>query len=189
MPSDLYIELFGALAGMVYVLLEILKRPSMWIVGMVTSLVYIYIFAHNGFYAMAGLNIYYVIISIYGLWKWKTAPDICRIPKRTALFCLLAMVFIFIFLTFVLERFTHAPLPIADSLITSMSIVATWMLSRSYLEQWWIWMAANLIAVGVYGWQGLYPTMILYIAYTVAAVIGYNRWLNLFAQNRSNPIH
>jgi len=176
MSIDIYIEIFGALAGIVYVLLEIMKRRSMWVVGIVTSLVYIYVFAHNGFYAMAGLNIYYVAISIYGLWRWKVAPDICRIEKRILLFCLLAMIISFLLLTIILGRFSDSPLPYADALITSMSIVATWMLARSYLEQWWIWIAANLLAVGVYGFQGLYPTVILYIAYTAAAIIGLYRW-------------
>ena len=176
MIPDLYIEIFGAVTGLIYVLLEILKRRSMWVVGILTSLLYIYIFSRSGFYAMMGLNIYYVAISIYGLWSWRVAPDICRIGKRTALFCLLAIALIFLFLYVVLGRFTDAVMPVADALITSMSVVATWMLSRSYLEQWWIWIVANLLATGVYGWQGLYPTMILYIAYTVAAVIGYRRW-------------
>jgi len=185
MNIDLYIEIFGALAGIVYVLLEILKRRSMWIVGIITSLVYIHVFAQNGFYAMAGLNVYYVAISIYGLWRWKVAPDICRTGKRTALSCLLTIILIFLLLVFALNRFTDSPMPYADALITAMSIVATWMLSRSYLEQWWVWITANLLAVGVYGFQGLYPTMILFIAYSVAAVIGYMRWLNLFVQKQS----
>jgi len=176
MIPDLYIEIFGALTGVVYVALEIYKRPSMWVVGIVTSLVYIYIFAQNGFYAMAGLNVYYVGISIYGLWRWSIAPDICRAGKRTLLLCMLAMALIFILLTLVLERFTNAPMPYADALITSMSIVATWMLSRSYLEQWWVWIVANALAIGVYGWQGLYPTTILYVAYFIAAIVGLKRW-------------
>ena len=186
MNIDLYIEIFGALTGIVYVALEIMKRRSMWMVGILTSLVYIYIFVQNGFYAMAVLNIYYVAISLYGWWRWKVAPDVCRIPKRTALFCVLFTGLIFFFLTFVLNRFTDAPMPYADALITALSIVATWMLSQSYLEQWWVWIVANLLAVGVYGWQGLYPTMALFLAYTVAAAVGYKRWLNLLGKNRSN---
>ncbi|MCL1974140.1 MAG: nicotinamide riboside transporter PnuC [Bacteroidetes bacterium] len=178
---DLYIEIFGALTGMIYVLLEILKHRSMWIVGILTSLVYIYIFGRLGFYAMMGVNIYYVGISIYGLWRWKAAPDICRTGKRTALFCLLAVVSIFFVLYFVLGHFTDGPVPWADALIASMSVVATWMLSHSYLEQWGVWIAANVLATAVYGWQGLYPTAVLYMAYTVAAVVGYRRWLSVGA--------
>jgi len=176
MNLELLIELFGALAGIIYVVLEVLKRRVMWVVGIVTSLVYIYVFVHAGFYAMAGLNVYYVAISIYGLWRWKVAPEISRIQKRTALLCLLSTGVVFLLLTLILGRFSNASLPYADALITSMSIVATWMLSRSYIEQWWIWIAANLLAVCVYGEQGLYPTALLYIVYTAAAVIGLKKW-------------
>ena len=176
MNPEFFIEIFGALAGIVYVVLEIYKHRSMWIVGILTSLVYIYIFALNGFYAMAGLNVYYVVISLYGLWSWKVAPNICRIGKRTAIVCLLATAVLFLLLTFALGHCTNAPLPYADALITSLSFVATWMLSRSYLEQWWIWIVANLLAIGVYGSQELYPTALLYVAYLVAAIIGLRRW-------------
>jgi len=180
MIPDLYIEIFGAITGIVYVILEIYKRPSMWVVGILTSLVYMYVFGRAGFYAMAGLNGYYVAISIYGWWSWKMTQNICRAGKRTISFCLLSIVFLFTLLFFILGRYTDSPLPWADALITSMSMVATWMLSRSYLEQWWIWIAANILAVTVYGWQGLYPTMILYIAYTAAAIIGYRRWFGAY---------
>jgi len=179
MIPDLSIEIFGALTGVVYLVLEIYKRTSMWVVGIVTSLVYIYVFVQNGFYAMAGLNVYYVGISIYGLWRWSVAPDICRVGKRTLFLCLLVMALFFALLTLLLERYTNAPMPYADALITSLSIVATWMLSRSYLEQWWIWMVANILAIGVYGWQGLYPTAVLYLAYLVAAIIGLRRWMSI----------
>ncbi|MDR2586180.1 MAG: nicotinamide riboside transporter PnuC [Prevotellaceae bacterium] len=175
---DLYIEIFGAVAGVAYVILQIAKRKIMWIVGMLTSSVYIYIFIKNGFYALAALNVYYVAMSIYGLWKWSVAPDICRTPKRTALFCLLFICLLFIVLTPILNHYTDAPLPWADALLSSMGVVATWMLARSYLEQWWVWIFANLLAVGVCAWQGLYPSSILFAAYTIAAVIGYRRWLN-----------
>ena len=176
MNTELLIEIFGALTGIIYVVLEILKRRTMWVVGIVSSLVYVYVFAHAGFYAMAGLNLYYVAISVYGLWRWKISPDICHVSKRTALFCLLATVLIFLLLTLLLGRFTNAPMPCADALITSMSVVATWMLSRSFLEQWWVWIVANLLAVCVYLWQGLYPTALLYMAFSVAAVIGLKQW-------------
>jgi len=176
MHPELLIEIFGAVTGVVYVLLEIYKRPSMWIVGILTSLAYIYIFGRAGFYAMMWLNVYYVVVSIYGFWSWKTAPDICRAGRRVIFFCLLSTGLLFVLLFFALGRFTDSPMPWADALITSMSIVATWMLSRSYLEQWWIWIVANILATAVYGWQGLYPTMILYAAYTAAAVVGYRRW-------------
>ena len=176
MDTSFLIELFGACAGIIYVVLEILKKRVMWVVGIVTSVAYIYIFTRNGFYAMAGLNVYYVAISFYGLWRWKVAPDICRAGIRITSFCLLAIMLLFILLSIILARFTDSPIPYSDALITSLGIVASWMLSRSYLEQWWIWIAANILAAGVAAWQGLYPSAVLFIAYTVAAVIGYRRW-------------
>ena len=68
---DQLLEYFGVLTGILYLLLEIKQHRSMWIIGFLTSLFYIFIFFNAKIYADMGLNIYYVCISIYGFWQWK----------------------------------------------------------------------------------------------------------------------
>jgi nicotinamide mononucleotide transporter len=63
-----------------------------------------------------------------------------------------------------------------DGLITSLSVVATWMLTRKFIEQWYVWILANAIAVIVYLVMGMYPTAILFVVYTVMAIIGVRAW-------------
>ncbi len=67
--SQNYIEVFGAVAGIVYVFLEIKQNPLLWPVGIVTSGVYIYVFFTGKLYADMGLQTYYVVISFLG-WYW-----------------------------------------------------------------------------------------------------------------------
>ena len=64
------LEYFGVLTGLLYLGLEIVQHRAMWIVGFVTSFVYIFVFFFSKFYADMSLNIYYVCISIYGFWQW-----------------------------------------------------------------------------------------------------------------------
>ncbi len=64
-----YIEIFGAVAGIVYVFFEIKQNPLLWPVGIITSGVYIYVFFTGKLYADMSLQVYYVIISILG-WYW-----------------------------------------------------------------------------------------------------------------------
>ena len=67
--SNNYIELFGAITGIVYVILEIKQRIWLWPVGILTSAVYIWIFFMSKIYADMSLQVYYLAISILG-WYW-----------------------------------------------------------------------------------------------------------------------
>ena len=64
------LEYFGVLTGLLYLFLEIRQHRAMWVVGFLTSLVYVFVFFFSKIYADMGLNIYYVAISIYGFWQW-----------------------------------------------------------------------------------------------------------------------
>lgn len=197
------VEVFGAATGIAYVILEIRRNIFLWPLGILTSAVYIYIFGTNGFYAGMVLQGYYVVISIYGWYKWQGArsmltnevrqsreagghgeegsetavqTDIKRIDRKTALMCLVIALGLWGFLWFSLDRWTDSPVPLWDGLITSLSVVATWMLTRKYLEQWYVWIVANAIALIVYLAMEMYPTAVLFGVYSVMAVIGLNTW-------------
>ncbi len=197
------LEIFGAVTGIVYVILEIRRNILLWPLGIVTSAVYIVVFGDNGFYAGMVLQGYYVIISVYGWYAWQRAggkeqgarskeqgarskeqgarsrgqvSTVSRIDRGTAVLCLISSVILWAVLWYSLDRWTDSPVPLWDGLITSLSVVATWMLTRRYIEQWYVWIVANSIAVIVYLTIGMYPTAVLFAMYTVMAVIGLREW-------------
>lgn len=77
---------------------------------------------------------------------------------------------------FLLTRFTNSTVPFWDAMTTAASIVAMWMLSRKYVEQWLVWLAVDLITVGLYLYKGIPLTAGLYALYSALAVAGYLRW-------------
>jgi nicotinamide mononucleotide transporter len=184
------IEITGVIFSLLYLFLEIRQQRIMWIVGFIASSFYVYIFFDAKFYADMGLNIYYVLASIYGwiLWSKRTANN--EAPKVTQLInhqssiinyqliVRLTLIFLLLFalLTFILSTCTDSPVPVGDALTTALSIVATWMLAKKILEQWWIWLFVNLLSMSLYIWRGLYPTAILFCCYAVASIIGYCKW-------------
>jgi nicotinamide mononucleotide transporter len=256
--SDNIIEIFGAVAGIAYVILEIKRNILLWPLGIITSAVYIYVFGHSGFYANMGLQVYYLVISLYGWYKWheghkehnvasrrkqegsdhaavrpelkpkvqsdessllsvgdagrlqkgqsdadasvsagddelrlkvltregvpvdisdlEPASDVIRIDWITAVICFITAMVIWGFLWFVLDRWTDSPVPLWDGMIASFSVVATWMLTRKYIEQWYVWIVANAIAMIVYFVSGMYPTAVLFFIYFVMAIIGLMSW-------------
>lgn len=191
--AENYIELFGAVTGIAYVILEIKRNILLWPLGIITSAVYIYVFGHNGFYANMGLQGYYLVISIYGWYRWQRPQervqaeeksDVRRIGRVTAAWCAVTAGVMWAVLWLVLDRATDSPVPLWDGLIASLSVVATWMLTRKYLEQWYVWIVANAIAVIVYMASGMYPTAALFLVYFMMAIIGVMSWSRQGAKRR-----
>lgn len=183
---DNIIEITGALLGLLYIFFSIRQNIFTWPTGLLTSLLYTVVFFRSGFYADMGLQVYYVVVSIYGWYYWlygaKDKGDsnsqaiIRKTPRKILLLCLLATVIFFILLVGILLFFTDSTVPYMDSMTTALSITATWMLARKYIEHWLIWIFVDLVSAGLYIYKGLWPTMLLFIVYTIMAVVGYTEW-------------
>jgi len=91
---------------------------------------------------------------------------------------ILAIIFLILYLLmwFILSRLTDSPVPEWDSFITSLSIVATWMLARKIYEHWYLWIAVNSVSSVIFLTRGLYPTVILYLVYLVMSFAGLRKW-------------
>lgn len=181
------LEIFGVVTGLLYLYLEIKQKSIMWIVGFITSLIYVFVFFQAKFYADMGLNIYYVLISIYGLVKWnKNSEEEINSPsgeiQYTSLTPILGIglsiffVVLFFVIAHLLDNLTDSPVPYGDALTTTLGIIATWMLARRIIQHWIVWVFVNAFAVYLYIYRGLYPTAFLYVCYCMLAVVGYFNW-------------
>lgn len=178
------VEFFGALLGVLYIFFSIRQHILTWPVGLLTSVLYIIVFFRSGFYADMGLQFYYVFISIYGWYYWlkggnkKGEEDlpVRKITRDVLVKSTLATVLIYAFILFILIRFTDSTVPFMDSFTTALSIIATWMLAKKYIEHWYIWIVVDTVSAGLYVYKNLYPTVILFLVYTVMAIIGYFEW-------------
>lgn len=68
------------------------------------------------------------------------------------------------------------PMSYLDSAATILSAIATWWLVRSYIQQWWLWIAADLMSTILCASQGMWWMTALYAAYTLSAVYGWAHW-------------
>ena len=180
-------ELLGAILGILYIFFSIRQHILTWATGLLTSGLYIMVFFQSGFYADMGLQVYYVGISIYGWYYWlkggkarRSEPGeqlpVKRFPKKFFIKTALATFFIYLVLLFILLNFTNSTVPFMDSLTTALSITATWMLARKYIEHWLIWIFVDILSAGLYIYKNLWPTVVLFIVYTVMAIMGYWEW-------------
>lgn len=178
-----YIEILGTLLSIAYLVLSIKQNIWLWPLGIISAALYVVVFFQAKFYADMGLNIYYFFISIYGWIAWAKTRKLTgeKMPVRKlrgklAILAAAAFVLFFISIGLILDHLTDSPLPYWDALTTSASIVATWMLTRKYIEHWILWVAIDLLSMGLYIYRGLYPTTVLFLVYTVMAVVGYLQW-------------
>ncbi len=179
-----WIEVIGALAGFIYIFLEIKEDKLMWPVGIITSVFYIIIFFNSKLYADMGLQFYYVLISIYGWYWWvygakksnsKELP-ITKLDLKLGLTLLAISSLIFIIIGYYLDNYTDSNIPYWDAFTTALSITATWMLTRKIIEQWLVWIIVNIVSSGLYIYKELYITVALYFVFLVLAFVGYYQW-------------
>lgn len=180
--SGKWIEIFGAIAGIIYVFLEIRQNIWLWPVGIITSAVYIMVFFASKFYADMSLQLYYLVISCAGWYWWVTGGQrdvklkVTRLNLKTGIVLALVFVMLYFLLWFILSRLTDSPVPEWDSFITSLSIVATWMLARKIYEHWFLWIVVNSASSVIFLTRGLYPTVILYMVYLLMSFAGLKVW-------------
>ena len=182
--SGNYIELLGAIFGIAYVFLSIRQNILTWPVGLLSTALYIWVFFVSKLYADMGLQMYYVVISIYGWYEWLKgklphSSEPLKVNQMSLLtgLSLSAISFVlFIFIWFILKNYTDSTVPFADSLATSLSIVATWMLARKILEHWLVWIFVDVFSIGLFIYKELYPTVVLFVVYTLMAVVGFIEW-------------
>ena len=178
-----WIELLGSVLSIIYLYLSIKQKASLWIFGFLCSALYVVVFFQSKFYADMSLQFYYLGVSVFGWISWKAGKQENRkeLPvKRTtplsgAIILIIALVLYFLYY-FILSEYTDSPLPKADSFTTALSIVATWMLARKMIEHWWLWIIVDSVSSGLYFYRALYPTAILFVIYTIMAIIGYRQW-------------
>ena len=187
------IEYFGFITGLLYLFWVIRQNNLMWVVGILSAMAYIAVFAQSGLYAAMSFQVYYLVVSIYGLYVWHRDKKRGKVSEneneeacnnlvyrvldwKMVLASTFASLAIFFLLYIVLEKFTGDPMPAADAVITALSIVATYWLGRLYIHQWILWIVVDLLSVFLFFSQALYPTALLYVLYTVCAVYGFVHW-------------
>lgn len=180
-----WVEILGTVLGLVYVFLSIKQNILTWLTGLLTSVLYIYVFFVSKFYADMALQVYYVWVSIYGWWLWSKGVDtkkghismpVSRLKTKTTVILALISMALWAGIFFILKFFTDSPVPFGDAFTTALSIVATWMLARKIIEHWIIWVVVDFVSLVLYVYKGLYPTSIMFVVYTGAAVWGYFEW-------------
>ena len=177
------IEIFATVTGIAYVVLEILQKNAMWVLGIFTGIACAVSFGVQHVWASMGLNIYYMGMSVVGLLQWRKAGEqvgegeihLRRLPKKVAAWSAVLLVAGSVALIQVL-RLTGDSAPVLDGTTAVLSVIGTWWLAQSYLQQWLLWIVADVLSTALCITTEQYWMAALYALYALSAVYGYFHW-------------
>ena len=175
------LEVIGVITGLLCVYLAARNNIWNWPIAIISVGIYIVIFFDTRLYADMGLQVYFMVMNIYGWYYWaKKSGDESKIPvtvitSREVIYSVIAIIIFTIILGTGL-KYTPASYPYIDSFCTACSLVAQVFLARKVLENWLIWIFVDIVYVGVYIFKGLELTAIMYAIYVGIALLGYIDW-------------
>ena len=197
MESFKIIEIVAVVFGVLSVWYA--HKENIWVfpLGIINVLIYIYICISTQLYANAGINVVYFLTNVYGWYNWSRTNDdqeslqISRnTNKQNALWLLFAAVLYGVTVWILRTANQNNPdylnsiLPWIDGMNTSFFLCATVLMTVKKIENWWFWIAGNVISIPVYFSQGLYFTSLQYSIFLVIAIMGLRGWNKRWAERR-----
>ncbi len=178
------LEWIGVFTALIGIWLTARLHIICWIFSMISSIIYAYVFYKSTLYADFILQFFFIALSIWGWIHWGKSSLHNSPPIKSLLlvewFFGLSILAVFTFLfSFLLMKYTNDSLPILDSLCFSLSIWATYLTTKFKLDNWIIWLIANLIYILIYIKKGLIPTTILYGVLCMLSIMGYFKWVQI----------
>lgn len=183
-----WVEIVAVAFGLVSVWLSARERIAAWPTAIVNVGIFFFLFWEAKLYADSVLQLVYLALSAYGWWAWlhggaNRAPlAVRRAGARVWTIGLPATLVGGLLLGALLDRFTDSPVPYLDALLTAASLLAQWMMTRKLLENWIIWIVADIVYVPMFVTRELPFTAIQYAVFLGLAVMGYVGWRRSIAR-------
>jgi nicotinamide mononucleotide transporter len=190
-----YIAVFTGIASVWFSKKEnILVYP----VGLINTIIYIYLSFKYHLIGEASVNFYYTAVSIYGwiLWakKDKRQQPVLHISFSNArqwlhqlLFFLFFYVAVYFSLVYLKQVFASGAIPWADAFASATAYTGMWLMARKKVESWHWWIATNIASIPLYFVKGLVFTSVYYLVLLVLAVLGLAEWKQKARQAKREP--
>jgi len=182
-----YIETTAASIAILSIYFGIKEKPIFWILALINAVFFVYVFYDKKIYALMVLQFYYISLSFYGFYYWvkggkkdgkqKKVP-IIRLSKKQIIVFFLVFFVVYFFIANILKNLTDSEIPYIDAFMTTFSIVASFLMTKKYIEHWFIWLISDIVAIITFASQGMYPTMVLYFVFLSSVFIGFFKWRN-----------
>jgi len=186
------IEVLAVLASLCSVWLSVRRHILTWPTGILGVSAYFVVFLRERLYADMGLQVLFFVQCSYGWWAWRRSeqraePPIRLLPARLRVALVAGVVAAAWGAGTLLARYTDAAAPYWDASASVLSITANQLLARRLLENWVLWIVADVLYVGIFTWKGLYLSAGLYAIFLAMVVAGLRRWAREYAAGGGAP--
>ncbi len=188
-----WLELVALLLSVWMVLCNFRVNPLGWPLAMASSALYGVLFLHSKLYGEAGLQALFIVLAGWGWWQWLRGTGNTGRPlvvhwlnTRARLLTAALTLAAWPLLGLLLQRVTDSDVPYLDALPTVGSIAGQVLLARKQVENWAVWVAVNVVSVGLFAVKGLWLTAALYLLFTGLAALGWRAWADLARQGRAH---
>ncbi len=186
-------ELIGALLGLAMVGCNILQIHWGWPLAFASSVLYCGVFAGSKLFGDAALQVFFAVAALWGWLQWLRGvrPDgsDLRVQQLGAAglgAAIAASLALWLIFGSFLSHFTATDVPWWDGFTTALSVVATVLLARKYIENWPIWILVNLVSMSLFAYKGLWLTFVLYGLFACMAGVGWRAWRSVFLAPRQS---
>ena len=177
-----WLEITAVIFAILYLILAVKQNILCWIAGIISSVLYFFIMQKAGLYMEAYLQVFYVVMGIYGWSQWSAsnASNPSFIVNTWSKYQHMIAISIILALSllsgFLLEKYTDAALPFLDALVSWGAVVATYMVAKKLLENWIYWFVIDATSIFLFIERGLWLSAVLFATYLVIIFFGYQSW-------------
>ena len=187
-----YVAVFAGIASVWFSRIEnILVYP----VGLINTIIYIFLSVKGHLFGEASVNLYYTIVSIYGwiLWTRKDEQQhhvvvITSSNRREwtgqLIFFASFYTVIFLVLSYLKKAFAPAAIPWADAFASATAYTGMWLMAKKKVESWYWWIATNISSIPLYFVKGFVFTSVYYFILLIMAFFGLAEWMKRARQER-----
>ncbi|MEK8084997.1 nicotinamide riboside transporter PnuC [Aquabacterium sp. A3] len=187
------LEVVAVVLSLAMVAMNLRVNPWAWPLAIAASLLYGVLFEHYGLYGEASLQLVFVVASLWGWWQWLWGTDeqqqalrVRPLTRQGWAGGLLAWAVLWALTGWFLDRYTDSDVPYWDALPTAGSLVGQWWLARKWIDNWMVWLAVNLLSIGLFAYKQMWLTALLYAVFALLSVMGWLAWRRLHQQALSH---
>lgn len=177
-------EMLAVFLSVSYLILAIKQNLWCWPAAFISTLIYSILFFDASLLMDSALNIFYLIMAIYGWYSWKYGNiknqnielEISTYGFTKNIQIILGLVILSLTLGYIMANYTSADYAYLDTFTTVFAVFTTYTLTKKVLENWLYWIVIDSVSIYIYINKGFYLTAILFTLYTILAFVAYNNW-------------
>lgn len=176
------LEIVAALLGVANVVLLVRRSAWNYAFGIATVALYAPVFVSARLYSDATLQLFFLVLNVYGWANWARAEartgevPVARLGWAARGRWAVAVAAASLAWGTAMARLTDAAFPYLDGAVAMASIAAQWLQARRLIETWPVWIAVDVVAIGLYVARGLLWTAALYLLFLGLCAAGWRAW-------------